>query len=93
MSSYATVTDEGVNYRQIAEKLTSMGHKMNHSTARNYVLRTMHKILSEINEKWNLNIPYNKFDDITKSSLFQSAISDILHDIYVRNGSTTNGKD
>ena len=42
---YATVTGtEGLGYREIAEKMTSDGVKMNHATARNYFIRAMKKI-------------------------------------------------
>ena len=43
-SGYATVTDTGMGYREIAEVMTSEGFKMNHATARNYFLRAMEKI-------------------------------------------------
>lgn len=43
-SGYATVTDQGLGYREIAEIMTSEGHKMNHATARNYFLRAMEKL-------------------------------------------------
>ncbi|NDD31357.1 MAG: hypothetical protein EB084_24160, partial [Proteobacteria bacterium] len=40
---YATVDSDGVNYREISEVMTEMGWPMNHSSARNYVLRAMRK--------------------------------------------------
>ena len=41
---YATVIEsEGVNYREIADTMTELGFTMNHSSARNYVLRVMRK--------------------------------------------------
>ena len=43
-SGYATVTNQGLGYREIAEILTKEGHKMNHATARNYFLRAMEKL-------------------------------------------------
>ena len=43
-SGYATVTDQGLGYREIAEVLTKEGYKMNHATARNYFLRAMEKL-------------------------------------------------
>ena len=33
----------GLDYRSIAEKMTTEGHKMNHATARNIFLRAMKK--------------------------------------------------
>tara|TARA_R110001592_G_scaffold361584_3_gene672632 strand:+ start:11135 stop:11410 length:276 start_codon:yes stop_codon:yes gene_type:complete len=43
-SGYATVTNRGLGYREIAEKMTEDGDKMNHATARNHFLRAMEKI-------------------------------------------------
>ena len=43
-SGYATVTNTGLGYREIAEIMTKEGHKMNHATARNYFLRAMEKL-------------------------------------------------
>ena len=40
----------GSDYRTIAEKMTSLGHKMNHATARNVFLSAMSKIAEPIQE-------------------------------------------
>ena len=47
---YATVssTDGCLGYREIAEKMTECGDKMNHSTARNVFLRAMNKIAGSV---------------------------------------------
>ena len=48
-NGYATVTGtSGFGYREIAEKMTSDGLKMNHATARNYFLRAMKKIAAPL---------------------------------------------
>ena len=46
---YATVntTLGGLGYREIAEKMTEEGNKMNHSTARNVFLSAMSKFAKE----------------------------------------------
>ena len=44
---YATVGD-GLGYREIAEKMTETGDKMNHSTARNVFLSAMSKFCNGI---------------------------------------------
>ncbi|NBW06444.1 MAG: hypothetical protein EBR82_00280 [Caulobacteraceae bacterium] len=77
-TAYATVSDEGVNYREIASMMTEIGFKMNHSSARNYVLRVMKKFAEAINKEWNLEIHPTKLDKIVKTPQFQSAICDIL---------------
>lgn len=79
IAKYATVTeDDGVNYRQIAESMQKKGYKMNHSSARNYLLKSMKRFASEINIEWNLGLPGSRIDEIAKSPLFQSTISEIL---------------
>lgn len=79
---YATVTeDDGVNYRDIAETMTELGFRMNHSSARNYVLRVMRKFVEELDEQWNLHLPDDKITEITKSPDFQQGIAEILHSI------------
>jgi len=78
-SVYATVTfEEGVNYREIADMMTEIGFKMNHSSARNYVLRVMRKFAEAIIENWSLDVPDDNIERISKSPQFQNAICDIL---------------
>jgi Ni,Fe-hydrogenase maturation factor len=79
---YATVAfDEGVNYREIADTMTEIGFKMNHSSARNYVLRVMKKFADAIVESWDLDVPEHKLEKVVKSPKFQQAICDILQTI------------
>lgn len=81
-SSYATVTfDEGVNYREIADMMTEIGYKMNHSSARNYVLRVMRKFADAIVDGWCLDVPEQNREKIVKSPQFQQAICSILQTI------------
>lgn len=79
-TEYATVgLDEGVNYREIADMMTDIGFKMNHSSARNYVLRVMRKFADAIIDGWDVDVPEDKIDSIIKSPRFQNAICSILH--------------
>lgn len=79
---YATVVnDEGVNYRDIAETMTELGFDMNHSSARNYVIRIMKKFAQEFSTQWGLGLSEKKIDVIAKSPMFQQGISEILHNI------------
>lgn len=86
-SSYATVTEEGVNYREIADMMTEIGFKMNHSSARNYVLRVMRKFADAITKEWDVSVPESKMDKIVKSPQFQQAICDILQSVEAQNKS------
>lgn len=79
---YATVIeDEGVNYREIADIMTQLGFVMNHSSARNYVLRVMNKFADAFDKNWHLNLSPDKLKSVAYSPQFQSAIADLLHSI------------
>jgi len=80
-SQYATVAEEGTNYREIADMMTMIGYKMNHSSARNYVLRVMKKFAHAITKKWSIDITDDKLEQIVKDPQFQEGISDILQEI------------
>lgn len=83
-SVYATVSfDDGVNYREIADMMTEIGYKMNHSSARNYVLRVMRKFADAFIEDWDLEVSEDKIDKIIKSPQFQKAICNILQELEV----------
>ena len=74
-SGYATVTHQGLGYREIAEVLTAEGHKMNHATARNYFLRAMEKLAAPMvklmeNDRSAL--------EIAEDPNFQTAMIEIL---------------
>lgn len=81
-NAYATVSDnEGVNYREIADMMSEIGYKMNHSSARNYVLRVMRKFAEAIVESWGISVTEDKIDTIIKNPQFQQGICDILQSI------------
>lgn len=76
---YATVDDDDDgNYRYIADLMCEIGYIMNHSSVRNYILRTMRKFAQAVNVKLKLNLTSDKIDELAKSPLFQSGISDLL---------------
>lgn len=77
---YATVVgDEGVNYREIADTMTELGFSMNHSSARNHVIRVMRKFVSELAREYSIPLTDDRVDDIAKSPTFQHGIADLLH--------------
>lgn len=79
---YATVDDEdGINYREIADIMSTIGHPMNHSSVRNYLLSGMKKFVLGINTKMKLNIQSKTVYDIAKSPSFQEGIAMILSEI------------
>lgn len=81
-NAYATVIEnDGVNYREIADTMTSIGFKMNHSSARNYVLRVMRKFATTILKEWNVQVTEERLEQIIKSPQFQQGICEILQSI------------
>lgn len=81
-NGYATVLeDEGVNYREIADIMTDIGFSMNHSSARNHVLRVMTKFAKAFDEKWDLELSDDRLNSIAASPRFQSAVADLLHNL------------
>lgn len=81
---YATVIeDDGVNYREIADIMSEVGFIMNHSSARNYVLRVMQKFVEAFNKEWSLNLPQEKIRTIASSPQFQNVIAEVLHNLEV----------
>ncbi len=81
---YATVAaDEGVNYREIADTMTELGFPMNHSSARNYVLRVMRKFVEEFTDEYDIDLNETRIDEIAKSPVFQHGVADLLHTVEV----------
>ena len=78
---YATVAeDEGDNYREIADMMTELGYSMNHSSARNYVLRVMRKFVKALATEWRVGeLDDQKVDEIAKNPSFQHGVADLLH--------------
>ena len=83
---YATVLeDDGVNYREIADIMSEVGFVMNHSSARNYVLRVMTKFAAAFDNEWSLELTDEKISSVASSPQFQLAISDLLHNLEATN--------
>ena len=72
---YATAKG-GMGYREIAERCTNEGHKMNHATARNHFLRAMEKLAEPICEIF----PGRKPADVAKDPRFQQAVADLIEE-------------
>jgi ActR/RegA family two-component response regulator len=79
---YATVVeDEGTNYRTIAEEMQRQGHKMNHASARNYILRAMKKFATAFAEAKGEDLSDSELEAIAKSPSFQSGVSELVQRI------------
>ena len=77
-SGYATVTNQGMGFREIAEKMTSHGFKMNHATARNHFLRAMEKIASPMVSFIETDMDAKQ---LAENPNFQDALIDIMTSI------------
>tara|TARA_R110001583_G_scaffold54374_2_gene166508 strand:- start:548 stop:826 length:279 start_codon:yes stop_codon:yes gene_type:complete len=82
---YATVGSEndGLGYREIAEKMTEEGHKMNHSTARNIFLSAMSKIAKDLSVLYGNDTDSETITHLAKDPRFQSGIMMIMQDTSV----------
>ena len=78
---YGSSAPEGMGYREIAEKMTKAGDKMNHSTARNVLLRALEKLAQPIVD---CMLDDNEKDAIVvaRDPRFQSSMIAMLQDIY-----------
>ncbi len=75
-NGYATVTGtDGYGYREIAEKMTADGMKMNHATARNYFLRAMKKIATPLAGHTDRDV-----DQLAADPGFQDAIATLMRE-------------
>lgn len=87
---YATIKqNDGVNYREIAETMTELGYPMNHSSARNHLVRVMIKFLDAIVDEYDIASDVDQFE-IVKSPQFQRGIHEILSMIEVERRSKAN---
>jgi hypothetical protein len=83
-NGYATVSKEigGLGYREIAEKMTAVGDKMNHSTARNVFLSAMRKLAKDACVVFDVEPNKENLKRISSDPRFQSGIIDILSDTH-----------
>jgi len=76
---YATVgADGGLGFREIAEKMTDDGDKMNHSTARNVFLSGMGKLAKDACTVFDIKPTPENLKRISSDPRFQSGVIDIL---------------
>jgi len=82
---YATVSssDGGLGYREIAERMTDNGDKMNHSTARNIFLSAMRKVAKDACDMLGVEPNNENLKRVSSDPRFQSGVIDILRGIDV----------
>jgi len=80
---YATVTSQysGMDYRQIANKMTNDGFVMNHATARNVFLRAIKKLAMPICRVHGIH-EQDEIDKIIRDPRFQEGMIEIISDMH-----------
>lgn len=80
---YSTTTeDDGVNYRDIADTMTLLGFPMNHSSARNHVVRVMKKFVAAYSiYMYSKDLSDERMIEVAKNPTFQSGVAELLHAI------------
>jgi hypothetical protein len=80
INKYVTVTDDddAIGYRDISRIMTDAGHKMNHSSVRNYVLRAMRKFAFAIAQKEGITLTDERAWEVAKNPMFQRTIRDFI---------------
>lgn len=82
---YATVAHEdGNNYRDIADVMTVLGHPMNHSSARNHVLRIMQRFAVAFMLSQGITPDQARVEEVARSPAFQSGVLDLLQQLELR---------
>jgi hypothetical protein len=76
---YATISeDDGANYRTIAEEMQKLGHKMNHASARNYLLRAMKKFAKGFVLARGEVLSEDAIETMAKSPNFQNGVNELI---------------
>ena len=79
LKKYVTTNNyNGLDYRSIAEIMTKDGHRMNHSSVRNYVTRGFCKVVKGISKDYDMNYSEEQIKKIAQSPEFQSSIIEIM---------------
>ena len=76
---YVTTNDyNGLDYRSIAKIMSDSGHKMNHSSVRNYITRGFCKVVKGVSKDYDLRYTEDQIKKIAQSPDFQNSIIEIM---------------
>jgi len=77
---YSVFTDfeGGLGYKDIAEKMTESGHKMNLSTARNVLVSALDKVAKGVCDAYGVEATDTDLKRIASDPRFQSGVYDLL---------------
>jgi hypothetical protein len=71
--------DGGLDYRMIADIMTTVGHTMGHSTARNCVNKTMKRFACTLMTSCDIT---GNPENVARNLSFQKNIEELIHEIY-----------
>lgn len=80
-NGYSTVAeiDNGLGYREIAEAMSTRGHKMNHSTARNVLVSALSKLATNVCKSYGVDPSDQQVKRIASDPRFQAGLYEILY--------------
>jgi len=80
-NGYSTVAEieNGLGYREIAEAMSSRGHKMNHSTARNVLVTALSKLATNVCKAYGVDPEDEQVKRIASDPRFQAGLYEILY--------------
>jgi hypothetical protein len=76
--SVFTEFEGGLGYKDIAEKMTEGGHKMNLSTARNVLVSALDKVAKGVCDAYGVEATDADLKRIASDPRFQSGVYDLL---------------
>jgi len=74
---YVTL-EEGIDFRKIAKIMTKSGYQMNHATARNVLMSSLHDLMKSVSEEMGTNIGEAQIKNILKDQRVHEALADVL---------------
>lgn len=74
----SVASTNGLDYNQISDYMTKRGDTMNHSTARNLVVRSFIKIAENLTKKYGIKLNHEQLLDIAINNNFQESIIDLI---------------
>ena len=81
VGKYVTLSDRGaVKFRHIAEKMTDMGWKMNHATARGVLLQALTKIARKILISRKGHATADDIQCLIKTPEFQEYVANVVEE-------------
>lgn len=72
------VFEGGTEYREIADIMTTAGYEMNHTSARNHVLRVMKKLAASYSNAWGIRLSDDKLEGMIRSPHFQDSVGELM---------------